>query len=146
MQTQTFEPVVVEQSFATPIDKVWGAITDLHQMRVWFFPQIEAFSPRAGFTTQFDVRNGDKVYPHIWRITEAIPRKKIVYDWRYGGYPGKSTVTFALSTQGGMTTLKLTHEGLESFPQGNPDFSKESCTAGWRGFICVRLKEYLEES
>ena len=34
------KPVIVEQSFDQPIEKVWAAITELDQMIQWFFENI----------------------------------------------------------------------------------------------------------
>jgi hypothetical protein len=48
--------------------------------------------------------------------------------------------------KGKQTRLKLTHEGLETFPQDNPDFAKESFTAGWTEIIGTLLKQYLEKA
>ena len=41
-------------------------------------------------------------------------------------HEGISYVTFDLIPQGDQTLLRLTHQGLESFPADNPDFSKDS--------------------
>ena len=61
-------------------------------------------------------------YHHICKITEVDPQRKLKYSWRYQGYEGISYVTFELFSEGKATRLKLTHEGLESFPINNPDF------------------------
>jgi hypothetical protein len=51
-------------------------------------------------------------------------------------------VTFELFDEAGKTRLKLTHEGLETFPASNPDFAKESFTEGWTHIIGKSLKEF----
>jgi len=61
--------------------------------------------------------------------------KKIIYNWKYEGYPGDSFVMFELFEQKKLTKLKLTHRGLESFPQDMPEFSRESGIAAWTYFI-----------
>ena len=45
------EPIIVEETFATSIDKVWEAITNVDKMRKWFFENIESFKPEGGFLT-----------------------------------------------------------------------------------------------
>ena len=54
--------------------------------------------------------------------------------------------TFELFPDENSTTLKLTHTGIESFSQDNPDFTLESFTQGWTYLICESLKNYLESS
>jgi uncharacterized protein YndB with AHSA1/START domain len=139
-----FKPIIVEQTYHTSVDKVWSAITDPEQMRKWFFPTMNAFEAKVGFETQFNVQSHENAYLHIWRVTEVQPRSKIIYNWKYGGYSGNSYVIWELAVENNLTRLKLTHEGIETFPQHIPDFTRESCIAGWRFFLSQRLKEFLE--
>jgi uncharacterized protein YndB with AHSA1/START domain len=140
---RAIEPIVVEQVYSSPVDKVWLAITDGKQMKQWFFQDIDSFEPNVGFETRFNVQSRDRNYLHIWKVIDVVPKARITYVWRYGGYAGDSRVTWELSPENGLTRLKLTHEGMETFPQDNPDFSRENCTEGWTIFICKRLKDYL---
>ncbi len=140
----TAEPIVVEQIFNAPISVVWKAITDTDQMRRWFFETMTNFEPAVGFQTQFNVRVEDQDYPHQWKVTDVVPEKRIVYDWRYGGYPGNSSVTWELSETPHGTKLTLTHKGIETFPQDDPMFSRESGQAGWGYFLHESLKAFLE--
>jgi hypothetical protein len=55
-----------------------------------------------------------------------------------------SSVTFELSGEGTSTKVKLTHEGLETFPSNNPDFAKESFKEGWTFIIGTALKKFVE--
>lgn len=138
------EPVVVEQTFNAPIAAVWKAITDKDQMRQWFFEAMTDFEPECGFETEFSVRCEGRDFPHLWRITEVVPEKRVVYGWRYGGYPGNSTVVWELSEAPNGTKLVLTHAAHETFPQDDPVFSRESCQMGWDYFIRQSLRAFLE--
>ena len=81
---------------------------------------------------------------HAWKIIEAVPDKRIVYEWRYEGFPGDSVVTWEiLETEQG-TKLTFTHSGGETFPQDNPIFSRESCIAGWQYFLNQELPAFLK--
>ncbi len=140
----TAEPIVVEQIFNAPISVVWKAITDPDQMRRWFFETMTNFEPAVGFQTQFNVRVEDQDYPHQWKVTDVVPEKRIVYDWRYGGYRGDSSVTWELSETPHGTKMTLTHKGIETFPQDDPMFSPESGQAGWGYFLHESLKAFLE--
>ena len=139
------EPVVVEQTFVAPIGRVWEAISNKDQMRKWFFGSMNDFVPKVGFCTTFNVSFDDKNYLHVWRVTEAVPNRLLTLEWQYGGIPGDSFVTFELTPSGEGTHLKLTHRGLETFPQDDPALTRESCVNGWHYFICQQLKTFLDE-
>lgn len=137
-------PIVVEQTFDASIDEVWNAIVHVDQMRQWFFETISDFEPEVGFETQFNVHVEGQDYLHLWKVTEVTPGRKITYNWRYRGYPGNSFVTWELSEVADGTKLTLTHEGIESFPQDNPIFSRQAGEEGWSYFLNQSLKAFLE--
>jgi uncharacterized protein YndB with AHSA1/START domain len=143
---KTDEPVIVEQTFDASIDTVWNAITVLEQMRQWYFENIPSFKAEVGFKTQFNVISEGRNFLHMWEIREVVPLKRISYSWRFKEYAGEGLVVFELSAQNDLTMLKLTNSVLESFPDGIPEFIRESCIRGWEYFIQNRLKEYLEKS
>lgn len=138
-------PIIIEQTFDAPPETIWHAITDARRMKHWYFPELPDFKPEAGFETRFVVNANGTDYAHIWKITEVQTGKKLAYNWEYSGYPGKTTLTWELIPEDSGTKLRLTHNGIESFPQDNRSFSRESCTAGWTHIICKSLKEYLGE-
>ncbi|MGA7160895.1 MAG: SRPBCC domain-containing protein [Bacteroidota bacterium] len=140
------DPIIIERTFEASVGKVWKAITDLQQMKQWYFPALEHFKPEAGFQTEFNVRNDGKNYLHIWKITEVKPLKKISYEWKFGGFPGNSLVTFELSAIGKKTKLKLSHKGMETFlPDLNPPLAREKFVAGWTALIGDSLKKFVEQ-
>ena len=59
---------------------------------------------------------------------------------------GNSFVTFELFVEGSKTRLKLTHEGLDTFPKSNPDLAKENFVEGWTSIIGTSLKKFLENA
>jgi len=142
----TEEPIIVEQFFHKPIAEVWSALTELQQMRQWFFENIPDFRPEVGFSNRFIVNNEGRVLPHLWRIVEIDPLKKITYNWKYEGYAGDSRVTFELFGKTGGTKLRVSHKTMTDFSANIPEFTRESCLGGWQYFINQRLKEYLEKS
>jgi uncharacterized protein YndB with AHSA1/START domain len=144
MMKNTDKPIVVEQTFEVPPGELWKAITEVKQMTQWFFDNIEAFEPNVGFTTRFVVEHENRTFPHLWKITEVEPLRKITYNWKYEGYAGDSFVTFELFEEGNNTRLKLTHTLTKDFPQDIPEFARESCIGGWNYFIRQSLKDYLK--
>jgi uncharacterized protein YndB with AHSA1/START domain len=137
--------IYLEHIYPVSREKVWKALTELSQMKQWFFPQLETFRPEQDFETVFNVEHHGKVYPHIWRILDIVPNEKLKMGWKFGGYPGNSTVLFELQSEGSSTRLSFEHEGIDSFPQDNPDFSYESHMQGWTELLGKNLKQFLEK-
>jgi len=97
----------------------------------------------VGFEFEFSVEHKGMNYHHLCKITEVIPQKKLVHTWRYKGHEGDSLVTFELFADGDKTRLKLTHEGLETFPK-TPSFARKNFMEGWTQLISSSLKEFVE--
>jgi uncharacterized protein YndB with AHSA1/START domain len=141
------ESFIIEKIFNVPVANVWKAITNKDEMKHWYFDLVE-FKPEVGFQFSFIGRgkDGTKEYIHRCEIKEVIPEKKLMYSWRYEGFEGNSFVTFELFAEGNKTKLKLTHEGLETFPTNNSDFAKENFVEGWTYIIGRSLQGYIETS
>jgi uncharacterized protein YndB with AHSA1/START domain len=139
--------VIIERTYDAPVEMVWRALTDETQMKQWYFPQIPAFKPVVGFETRVDVPHEGKVYKHLWKVTEAVPDKKIAYSWKYVDYPGESVVSFELFPEGAKKTkLKLSHTGLETFlPQQHPEMASKNFFGGWTHFAGA-LAEFLAKN
>lgn len=135
-------PFVIERTYNAPVARVWSALTDNNEIKQWYF-QLADFKAEPGFEFRFTGGSETKQYLHLCKVTEVIPMKKLAYSWRYDGYEGDSVVTFELFDEGGKTRLKLTHEGLETFPQNSPDFARESFAKGWTYITGTSLADYL---
>jgi len=142
-KSEIVDAVVLERTFNAPVARVWKALTDVDQMREWYF-DLKAFKPQIGFEFGFVVEHEGNTYDHRCRITEVIPQKKIAYTWRYHGHEGDSLVTFELSADGNKTRLKLTHEGLDTFPK-TPAYARENFVKGWTQIIGSELKQFVEK-
>lgn len=138
------DPILVEQTFHVTLERVWAAITQLEEMKQWFFKNIESFEPEVGFKTSFIVKVDDRKFTHLWHLTEVIPNQKITYNWKYEEYPGDSIVSFRLFDEGSYVRLRLSHKVIEGFPEDIPEFNRESGIEGWNYFICESLKKYLD--
>jgi uncharacterized protein YndB with AHSA1/START domain len=134
--------VVIERTFNAPVARVWKALTDVEEMRRWYF-DLKEFKPEVGFEFEFVVEHEGMTYHHLCRVTEVVPQKKIAYTWRYKGEVGNSLVTVELFPEGDKTRLKLTHEGLETFPK-TPAYARKNFEAGWTAIIGSELKQFLE--
>jgi uncharacterized protein YndB with AHSA1/START domain len=141
-KTELTDAVVVERTLNAPVAKVWQALTDVDQMRQWYF-DLKEFKLEVGFEFEFVVEHEGNKYHHLCRVTEVIPQKKIAYTWRYKGEPGDSLVIFQLFAQGEKTRLKLTHTGIETFPK-TPAYAHKNFEAGWTAIIGTELQQFVE--
>jgi uncharacterized protein YndB with AHSA1/START domain len=136
-------PLVVERVFDAPVALVWKALTDKDDVRKWSF-DMPKFAPRVGCEFEFEGGDPEGVkYLHRCRVTAVVAEKKLAYTWRYEGHAGDSLVTFELFPEGKRTKLKLTHEGLETFPK-LPAFDRKNFTAGWTEIVGTSLKNFVE--
>lgn len=136
-------PLIKEVLLNAPASRVWEAITNKEQMKEWYF-DVSDFKPVVGTEFRFEGGREDRCYVHICEVKVVIPEKKITYSWRYEGVEGISYVTFELFEEKEKTRVRLTHEGLETFPADNPDLARENFNEGWTQIIQKSLKEYLE--
>jgi len=143
-KTEAAKALVLERTYHAPVARVWKALTDVDQMREWYF-DLKEFKPQVGFEFGFAVEHEGNTYDHRCQVTEVIPQKKIAYTWRYQGHEGNSLVTIELSPDGDKTRLKLTHEGLETFPK-TPAFARGNFEKGWTAIIGTELKQFVERS
>lgn len=143
-ENQLAEAVIVERTFDAPVARVWKALTDVDQMRAWYF-DLKEFKLQIGFEFEFLVEHEGNTYHHLCKVTEVIPEKKIAYTWRYKGEVGDSLVTFELFDEGDRTRLKLTHSGIETFPK-TPAYARKNFEAGWTEIIGSELKRFVENT
>lgn len=141
-KTDLADAVIVERTLNAPVAPVWKALTDVDQMREWYF-DLKEFKPQVGFEFEFVVEHEGTTYHHLCRVMEVIPQQKIAYTWRYKGQLGDSLVTIELSPAGDKTRLKLTHTGIDTFPK-TPAYGRKNFEAGWTAIIGTELKQFVE--
>jgi uncharacterized protein YndB with AHSA1/START domain len=138
-------PFTIERTYDAPADLVWKAITQKELMKQWYF-DLKEFKAEPGFVFEFTGGPApDRQYLHHCEIIEVLPGKKLKHSWSYVNYEGMSYVTFELFPEGNKTKLKLTHEGLDTFPVSNPDFAPSNFGTGWTQIIGTSLKEFVEK-
>jgi uncharacterized protein YndB with AHSA1/START domain len=138
------KPIVVERLLHASADRVWKAITEKEKMKEWYF-DLKEFEAVPGFEFSFSGQNktGDKEYLHLCKVLESVKDKKLSYSWRYKDYEGNSLVSFELLPANGEVLLRLTHEGLHTFPRIE-DFARENFVEGWTQII-AQLEHYLDK-
>ncbi|TDS18943.1 uncharacterized protein YndB with AHSA1/START domain [Maribacter caenipelagi] len=137
------EPIIVTQLFNASMEQVWEALTDVNQMRQWYFDAIPDFKPEVSFKTRFLITNEGRNFTHNWVITEVDIPTKISYRWTFDEYPGESISTFELSKKEHQTLLTVTSKIIKDFPTDIPEFKRESGVAGWEYLIKESLVKFL---
>lgn len=142
---KTEDDIIVQEVFKASVVEVWRAITHLAEMKKWFFENIDDFKPVVGSKSCFPVMSGSRTFIHLWEVTAVEAEKRLVYSWKYAGYPGISCVSFELGEQNEQTRLVLKVHVLDDFPDEIPEFRRDNCFGGWQYLINQRLKAYLEK-
>jgi uncharacterized protein YndB with AHSA1/START domain len=137
------DAIVIERTFNAPVARVWTALTDVEEMRQWYF-ELKEFKPKVGFEFEFLVEHEGNTYHHLCCVTEVTPQQKIAYTWRYKDEPGDSLVTFELFAESDKTRLKLTHSGIETFPK-TPAYARKNFETGWTQIVGSELKQFVEK-
>ncbi len=138
------KPLIVERTYNAPIEKVWKAITDKDQMKEWYF-ELSEFKAEKGFKFSFTGGDENVQYVHNCEVIEVDPPNRLSHTWTYAKNTGHSIVTWELFKEGEKKTrVKLTHEGLQSFSNGDPNFEVASFTGGWNSILGESLKNYVE--
>ena len=142
-KTDSTDAVILERTLNAPVARVWSALTEVDQMRRWYF-ELKEFKPQVGFEFEFVVEHEGNTYHHLCRVTEVIAQKKISYTWRYKDQPGDSLVTFELSPGRDQTRAKVTHAGIETFPK-TPAYARKKFETGWTTIIDSELRQFVEQ-
>jgi uncharacterized protein YndB with AHSA1/START domain len=118
-----------ERRIAHPIEDVWRAVTEPHELAHWF---PAAVTYRDGLRTGGRLRftfPGDAFPPSDGEITECEPPRRFAFDW------GGEQLRFELEPIGDGTLLRFTHM-LTARDQAARD------AAGWH--VCLdKLEERL---
>jgi len=73
----------------------------------------------------------------------VITGKKLTHSWRYEDMPGYHMSHGSFFDKDDQTLLKLTHAGIDTFPNANPDFDISNFVVGWDHIINKSLKNIL---
>ena len=122
---------------------VWNAIANHADMIQWYFPNIPEFEAVEGFKTAFLIENEGRKFTHTWEVIDVVPGQRLDYTWMFPEYAGLSKSLFLLEPSGEGTKLTIEVDVLEDFPDGIPEFNRESCEGGWHYFLGERLMSFL---
>lgn len=134
-------PLIKEVLLDAPASRVWEAITDREQLKQWCF-DMKAFRAEVGFHFEFFGEKDGQKFLHLCEVLEVETERRMKWLWTYKDVPGRSYVTFELFPEGNKTRLRLTHEGLETFPQ-DENYAKNNFVEGWNQLLGKSLPGFL---
>ncbi len=127
---------------AVPAKTVWEALTNKDKMSVWYF-DIPDFSTTPGTTFEF-YESEEKQYLHRCEVLECVEGKLFKHTWQHPNESeGTSVVTWTLDEKDGVTTVMLTHSGLENFADGGDALKPENYQMGWDAIVKTNLRNFL---
>ncbi len=139
-------PIVVTHQYNASPSILWSAITQVEEMRQWYFDMLEDFQAVVGFTTSFLVENEGRQFTHQWEVKEVVVDSHIKYQWNYKEHIGDSYVLFEIEKiTESQSSLTVSCVVEEDFPDDLKEFARESGVAGWNYLLKQRLVDYLDK-
>jgi uncharacterized protein YndB with AHSA1/START domain len=135
--------VKVEAVFDATKSQVWEALTNNEIMKIWYF-DISNFKLEVG--TEFSFYEGEKKeYLHEGEILKVEQNKVLQHTWKHPQqFKGSSILTWEIEEIGdNKVKVSLTHEGLENFADGGPNFAPANYEMGWNAIVKTNLRNYL---
>ena len=135
--------VKVEAVFDATKSQVWEALTNTEIMKVWYF-DISNFKLAVG--SEFSFYEGDKKeYLHEGEILKVEQNVLLQHTWKHPQQSkGSSIVTWEIEESGdNKVKVTLSHEGLENFADGGPNFAPANYEMGWNAIVKTNLRNYL---
>ena len=107
------DDIILEQSYAYPIQFVWEALTDPAALADWLMPGD--FKPAVGHKTTFHCDPSPDFDGTVQvEVLESHKPRRLSYTWKTSNMSMPTTVTFILTpTPDGGTHLRLEHRGFE---------------------------------
>jgi len=138
------EPVVKEIVINAPVARVWKALTEPEQIIKWLMPP-ENFKPETGNEFKMMGNNKGVSIPHVCKIVEIVPEKKLTYTWAVEDMLSDTLVTYELEDLGDKTNLTLTHSGWDKVTLVKSPATRDDYNNGWEQVI-PGLKKYVESN
>jgi uncharacterized protein YndB with AHSA1/START domain len=148
------DAIVAEIDIAAPPARVFQALTDAGQLKLWFSDpscpiKLWEMEARVGGRYRYATEKGSVVVNNVsefechGEILEYDPPRRLVYTWLGNWHEdliARTVVHWELAPQAGGTHVKVTHSGLATLPIARKDY-----TGGWPGVLDM-LKKFAESS
>lgn len=122
--------------------QIWDALTKEENQKKWYF-DIPEFNAAIGSTFDF-YESEAKEFLHRCVVLNSIENKIFQHTWTHPNESkGTSIVTWEIEEENGLSTVTLTHTGLESFADGGDKFKPENYQTGWDAIVKTNLRNFL---
>jgi len=147
--------IITEIEIAAPPERVFQAITDPEQQRVWWKSNALGKNNASRLKSlEMDARPGGEwsfstetlqgiSYDHHGKVLEIRPPHLLVYTWFRNFHEDlnhETIVRWELTPTPNGTKLKVTHSGLAQEPKARKDYR-----GGWPG-VLQAIKNYVEHN
>ena len=139
----TQAPIIVTKTYNCSTQRLWKALTDISEMRQWYFEDMPDFRPQVGFSTSFLIINEGRHFTHYFEVLEVVREKMIKYTFDITEYEGDGYVVFEIEPSDKGSQLTLTSVVTKPYPEDIPEFKRESGVAGWEWFLGERLMAFV---
>ncbi len=140
------QPIIITHSYPScTSEQLWHALTNISEMKQWYFEAIPDFKPEVGFYTSFLLTNEGRDFTHQFKVLEVVEGQMIKYTFNFAEYDGDGYVQFDLKPSADECTLTLTSVVTKPYPSDIPEFKRESGVAGWNYFLKDRLDDYMQQ-
>ena len=150
--TPDLDTVVSEIDVEAPPERVFKAISDADQLKLWFtnpecpqkFWKMDAqLGGKYSYATAKGsvVVNGVNQFECHGQIIECDPPRVLAYTWIANWHDDaerRTVVRWELTKKGSGTHVKVSHSGLANLPVARKDY-----TGGWPGVVEM-LKKFVE--
>ena len=151
--TNDNDAVETEIHIAAPPQRVFKALTDSNQLKLWFTSpecpvKLWEMDARPGGRYRYATEKGTIVVNNVseflcnGEILEFDPPRLLVYTWIanwHGDKSRKTVVRWELFPESGGTRVKVKHSGL-----AEEDVARKDYSGGWPG-VLEQLKQFTEK-
>lgn len=129
-------------TIAAAPERVFRAVTDAEALEQWMATNVESDARTGGrfrYEFEFEDPAQNNTQEGEYQVVEV--GRRVVLPWVFPFSPKRTTVEYALTSEGNGTRVDFTHAGFED---GEPwDGAYQSFTGGWTMFL-EGLKRYAE--
>ncbi len=146
-ELEKHHPVKMEQVFSSSAKKIWRALTDNEQTKLWYFDFQNNFKPVVGQVFEWSAgKPGGKQWLHRGKVLEVVKNRRLVHSWEFPGYNGEARLSWELEEIAeNSTRLKLLFEFIEPFDAKEESLRRKNFAEGWKHFFLRGLPEFLEK-
>ena len=141
---QDIHPIQVVTKIRSTRERVWETITTPQLMRQWF-ADVDNETMMDGETFRFLEMFGNLQMVHECLILEMVKPSLFRHTWAYPELSqASSTVNWDLESDGDLTEVIITHEGIHHITPDIPELTPQRLIGFWDNALNNDLKRFIE--